>query len=362
MSILLFDRLPTGSLARKVPGTWNQIQTIHTENLTTLRKHYGSLALPCKALNPLIRLILATDVPRDLDLDTYYSLLQDDFYTQPQFLGWTTAYSPGKPVVGAFYSPDQPEWLLAVDEPFDAQWVHDNWRSARSVYPLIHPKTDLGYQYPNGKHWSSEMGMTVIAVNTAMFMVQYRAYYQEEMAKPAAERTGTLNRFIGGTILTNMIRTGMEISWINRLMAHYYQREYVKGSPRRHMVNLLGIEPHLDATMEGVLKAMQASPHAFESVLANLPGLTQRSHRTLLWPDQQSTRASQWLLHASRLPYLLFLLDLRSDVETNPDRQMLRQALAQIRRFDVVEQARKHLDDFHFFEFDSIVSRVFSHD
>ncbi len=361
MSIEFFDRLPEITLARKVPGAWAQVQRIHEMNLEKIRRHYQLNHSPCKSTHPLIRLVLNCGVPRQLDLSTFLTHVEDEFLSDPQFLGMSTAYSAGRAVMGQFYSDVDPEWLLAIDAPFNAQWVTQNWKKVRSVYPLIHPKTDLGYQIPQGKDWSDESGMTVLAVNVPMFLVQYRAYYQEQMALPVELRSGTINRFIGAYVLPNLLRSSMSLAWINRVMASFYGHPVVTKARRGHPVSLLGLTEHADRVIPSILDAMATTKPDLEWVMHSLVGLGRDAHATLIWPEMQSTRASQWLHLASRLPYLLFLLDLRSGVDETVDRSVLRRAIVQIERYDSLAQAKKNLDEVNYLRFEQTVNRILSY-
>lgn len=317
----LFRSIPATDTGKTIPGQWPYLQRGLTNNLHKVQQYYRVYNPTLRAEHFLVRLLQSLAVPQSLPLERYYENVDAIALTHSMRMGMHSSIGEGIVFRGVFYGAGMPELLLASDDPFDFEDVHLNWRTTSAVTVLAHPKSDLGMHLPNGESYSNERGLCVILINITMLAVQYRAFVMEQLKNPD-NSSRTIMQFIAGHVLTNMLRSQLEICLFNRLYKQAYSLDDGSSAPlRRHSFGLTNYDTIIDNMLDKVLETIGKSKKEFNAILNNIPSVSCDSmHRALMMPDIAPTRQINYVLVAARLKAMDFLMRI-SQPETKAKNQ-----------------------------------------
>lgn len=311
-------------------GTWPTLSTGLDRNITKIVNYYQYVRKPVRNNHPLIKLIHAANIPKNIPLESYTSNVEDVAVYAARVAGFATSITPGQMFTGVFMSEDQPEFILAYRDFFDPHDAHTNWRDVQAVRLISTPYTCSYLPYPNGKNFSTEKGPSFFSVNVPLLMVQFRAFYlqQVENYKRDPFSVEPITRFVGGYVLPNMMRDFQDMFILNRAMAKY--RGGSDGDARvigRHMVNLTDYSKHIDGAVSRMLENIpRLSSKAFPSILKNLPCVRHANMESLLlMPDIMPTKQSAWVSVVARLKELDFLIELAGSDLKNRNQMAINQ-------------------------------------
>lgn len=344
MPLTLFRSTSPITHATSAPPQWPFVQRGFMRNIEKVVNYYKLARLPIRAQHILTRLLMSITVPKSLDLERYYANVDAVALETAGALGLTSSINPGRLFKGMFYGIDSPEMIIAVDDHFDFQYVHDNWEDAVSVYPLQHPKSDLGIQYPNSRQYSPEYGLSIIVVNVPMLAVQYRAFMLEQMTKDLEFRL-SLGRFLGGTVLPNMIPAQEDICFLNRIIRRYYSIENDDNIPLiKHPFVLSNYEYYMDNCIDQLISILKQGDPIFERMLQTIPSLNGGDiHSRLLTPNVMPTRQIDWLITFSRLKIYNFLIDVSGRHARAANARSLSEALRTFSLYDSYDIMQQRL-------------------
>ena len=334
MSLALFRHLPVTTGQILVAPQWPYIKSGLARNLLKIMNYYKSARIGVRGGHPLLRYLIGLAVPKALPLDRYYSNVDSICMEFSISHGFTSSLSAGRIHQGNFYGPNIPEIILATNESFDPEYVTQNWEDVTSVKVLLHPKTDLNIQYLVGKDYSDEYGLCVIHVNVAMLAVQYRAFVYAQARKTDPVTRESINRFLGGYVIPNMMPSHLDWAIFNRLIHQHYDQPF--GHPRiQHAVALADYARHVDDVNAKTLKNMRQTPARFDNLLNAVPLVTNdHLSNLLLMPDVMPTRQVSWALIATRLRALGFLIDIAGSHVASLNRPALNQCMRALEMYD----------------------------
>jgi hypothetical protein len=359
MSLALFKSTSPVTSGVVIPPQWSYIQSGVKKNISRVMNYHRNAAVAVRGGHILTRLLMSINVPKNLSLQRYHSNVEIDALHYAASQGMGTIGAMPRIFKGLFYSDSDPEMILAVDNYFDAQWVHDNWQHACAVYPLLHGKSDLGMQIPNGRPYSGEHSLSIIVVNVPMLAVQYRAFLYAQMQKPHEFRQG-IQRFIGGHVLPNMLPRQMELALMNRVINRYYQIEADNLPYTRHVFALSDYTKFIDEAIDKVLMSMQKGVGRFETLLQNIPSFYHTDiHAALVTPDLMPTRQIDWLVTLSRLKAMSFLADVAESTHAlYTNMTHLNQAMQTLDLYNNYQCMQEHLPTGVFFEHSAYIDNL----
>lgn len=312
MTIPVFRTASTVATPSSLPDQWAAFKNGVVDKTNDLVAYYRRAGLAVSNTNILIRLIQSSQVPVKLPLATYYRHIEQLSLDVAGTIGMTTISAYGLPNFGFFYNTDCQEEFLAYKEPLTPEVVHNNWQNVRPVRPLVIPQSDLGIMYPIGKKYSTESGITCIAVNVPMFMLQYRAWYLANELKPYAQRK-TVQHFIAGCVLPNMMQDHADLLFLNRIYNAWYGfKNGDAGVFEPHPYSTTNYSSQADVMIPRILENIRKLPvKTIPTILKNIPSFSKNDMgEFLVLPGVMNVMQNDWLLVASRLRYYAMLCDM----------------------------------------------------
>ena len=364
VSFALFRSIPDITANVLIPPQWSYVQENFNRNIDKTVNYYQFAQLPIRAGHILARLIATINVPKNLPLERYYDNVESVAIEQASILGYATPLKFGRLFSGMFYDVESPEYIIAVDDFFNIEETAKNWRQARPLYPILHPKSDLNVQFCNAKHYSNETGLSVLVLNVPMLMVQYRAYLKEVYSKGYMGMRGNLYNFLGGFVIPNMMRQHMDLCLFNRIILRHDAPEVEPDNKPllKHAFNLPNMNEFVDTNIDVILKNLKQVPGRFELLLKAIPSFSGESiYKSLLVPDVMPTKQIEWLMSVSRLKYLDFLMRLSGNHVETKNQLTINQCARNLRLYDTLLEIRDHLPGTLYGEIQTYIENLNSH-
>lgn len=294
---------------------WEILRRGLSLNLSNVVNYYHRFPGRVDGSHFLVKLISSMNVSKTISLDRFYATANSRALNLSKSLMMTSSISTGKVFDGVFYGEGVKEILIAHDEYFDFFEAAENWRSLQPIKVLSHPKSDLMINIPNGKSYSLEEGIAVIAINVPMLVLQYREYqrYEDSIALAKGESPRGLTHYIYSYALTNMLYSHLDIAVFNRLY------NLLVGAPlgesdRKHSFYIQDYSDKVTDLQLLQLRTLERNPRKLDAMMKMVPLVTESNLSELVkLPDMVPTRQVVWALVLGRLQTLSFLYNASVD-------------------------------------------------
>jgi hypothetical protein len=213
----LFRRPEGASFPKYEPPGWPYVKGLILANLIKVKRFYRLNPTAVPSNHILVRLLQSSAIPQHMDLNRYYDNVQGLSLNLSAALFFTSSAHEGKLTHGNFYN--GPEILLADFSDFDYVSEDKNWQDTQAVQVEYHPYTDLNLILPEKIRYPETKGVSVIRINIAKLLVQYRAFrlQEEQIAEITGLEQRSIYHFIRMYVLPNMLDTHLDYAVINRL-------------------------------------------------------------------------------------------------------------------------------------------------
>ncbi len=305
--IEFFRHIPEQSTGVLNVGQWPFIQKGLLRNLEKIQQYHHTYNKGVKSNHFLVRLLQSVSVPKSLPIERYYANVDAIALNVSMAMRMTSSIYRGIVHRGIFYGENTPEILLATDDYFDFEQVHNNWENACPVTVLMNGKSDMGMHLPDGKSYSEEQGLSVFLVNISMLCVMYRAFLQKEQAMEDSPKS--VMQFIGGYVIPNMLASQTEVCFFNRVYKEATGVTDNDDTPnRKHPFALQYYDGYIDHAVLKTLEYIERTNLSFMTVLKTIPSLKYDSmYEALEMPDLAPTLQVDFALVLTRLKVIDFL-------------------------------------------------------
>lgn len=287
-------------------GEWPWVRDGLKRNIGTVISYYRANPRAVRGNHFLVHLLGSISVPKSQNLERYYDNVDALALNVAMALKMTSSVYPGKVFQGVFYGPGTHEVLVAHTSSFDFQEAHRDWKNVAAVKVLRTPRSDLGYNLPNGEASGSETGLAVIAINIPLLAIQYRAFRLEQDEVQGSPRS--LEQFVHMYVLPNMLWSQTDQVLFNRLN-RLSQNQPLGQSSERHPFPLPVVyEEHTDKVLVKALENFRAANRSFGGMLQTIPAVSEEHmEQVMRLPAMAQTRQVVWALTVARLPMLSLL-------------------------------------------------------
>jgi hypothetical protein len=333
--IEIFRKIPEINTGVLKPPNWNFIKEGLKNNIETVENYYKTNIRPVRSNHFLVRLLQSITISKQLELDRFYNNVDSIALNHSMMLKMTSSIYKGNIFRGVFYGGTTPEILIATDEYFDIYETNNNWKNVSAVKPILHSKSDMNFQLPNGVEHSNESGLAVIVINIPMLAVQYRAFCIDEWTRNPDNPRGTIH-FVGAYVLPNMIKAQTELAIFNRIYNKINNIESNNDNRSKHPFPLLNYKGYLDNAIDDVVEYLNKSSKSFRTIFHTLPSVyNEDMYQSLIVPDILNTRQVDWALVLSRLKMIEFLIKVADKDLLNKNQSQMNQVLKALRTNDV---------------------------
>ncbi len=327
----IFRKVPDISTGIIIPSNWQFIKDGIKENVEQVQKYYKENIKPVKSNHFLVRLLQSIPVSKKLSLERYYENVDAVALNHSMLFRMTSSIYKGVVHRGIFYGNSTPEILLAIDESFDIYKTHSDWKNVQAIKVLLHPKSDMNYELPNGKSHSGEDGLVVVSINLSMLAIQYRAFLIDEWTRNPDNPRGTTH-FVGAYVLPNMLPSQTEISIFNRVYNLVSEIESNNDNRQKHPFSLANYKHFLDNALEKAVEYLDRSSKSYRTIFHTVPSVyNETMYSSLILPDIAGTRQVSWVLVLSRLKMIDFLVRVAKDELLSKNQLQLNQVLKALR-------------------------------
>ena len=324
------------------PPNWNLISRGIKDNAIKAATYYNKTPIAVNSNHLLVRLITALGVPISQPIDRYYENVRDSCLSTCMLIGITSAIFKGHLMKGVFYGPGCREVVIAHADDFDYEEAERNWETLEPIKVIRHPRTDLGYNVPNGQQTGIETGLCTILINVPMLAVQYRSFRINEQR--ISEQTGmeqrSLQMFVHMYPLANMIYSQTDVVIFNRLRALSY------GAPLGNTIKnnpffVTDYNRLLNDYLKGLIAFMRRDNLNFIEVLRNIRLTSYRDlYEFFKLPDIAPTRQVVWALSLGCLDmieYLFKYADIHPDLQNSQHVNRVFRRLREFRNANVMQ-------------------------
>ena len=283
----------------------------------------------------LIRLLMSLNIPINNEPEIYNDKVRDVALHVAKSLKMTTALYEGAAFSpGVFYGQHVTEVIWGTVDDYDTSMIQTRWRELTPIRVLYHPKTDLAFEVPDGKHPSQEAGMAVIVVNIPMLASQYRMWRLEQMANNI-ESHRRVAQFLMELPLPRMLASHADIALMNRLIGSFFDIE-LPTYKSHHAFHLIDWSNDIDAMNARLLKYMASKSYTFDDWVSQIPvAFTEDLHDHLLLPELDFMRPVQWAAVVARLALVTFLVQFNYKFGTGANQMYLNYLRRYILQMDV---------------------------
>lgn len=250
----------------------------------------------------LVKILNSVSVPFGNDCYEYVYAVKDYVDDLTRQFQLHSPINCGKVYSGEFYGDRIDEIVIAVNGTWD---VDTDWRDWAPLRVVAHPLTSLRTLPLDGRDNGAESGYAVFALNIAMLSAMYREWRLSGTSSDMSPQ-----QFIRAYVLTNALRSHLDIALINRFIAR--MDDTVPATPtRRYPVAMPDPTSKIDRAIISLTDVIRYKRMRFEETLQNIPTIFSETvwDATAL-PINTPTKQYVPALTLARLPLLAFLFEL----------------------------------------------------
>lgn len=310
------------------------------EDINRIVDYYRRNNFTVKTHHLLCRLIQTMGVPLHYPLDRYYEAAVARHLFIANTYRMTSAIQAGDLHKGVFYH-GSPEIHLAYHEEVRPSEAVKNWREIQAVKILTSPISNLSYMLPTGLEHNSERGLAVIGFDIPKLMLQFRCFWEEQIAKQAAgESVLTVAHFVMKYVLPNMLYSQTDQAILNRLI-NFETGAPMGSSLKKHPFHIVDIAPLLDKGLEELNQRFSTLRMDYRVFLNQIPSVF--SEKPWSMPDIAETRQVWWALFTARFKLIEYLWNVGGENLRHSNQSHLNALKIDLRRFESEGSLRNNL-------------------
>jgi hypothetical protein len=304
-------------------GQWPVIKKQIRENVHKVKYMYRQYQPAVDNQHPLIKFIGNFTVPMDIHVERYVDRIQQQAEELAKTHGFTSLLGAGKSHSNCFYK-NTIEYILCHSAFFDPYAFEADWQFQIPVRPLSHPITAMDYIQPGNRCVSPMFDYSVTLLDPVKLMLMYRCYVRSFKAS-SPDKATSINSFLGGYVLPNMLPHHVDITLINRLALKIKGIDTkvcdITDQSLKHQFTLVDITIGLEHVLQKmVFNTTQSNPSLYKAMRNTF--LVYNNDMYSLCKESYITRTKQadWLIALSKLKYIAYLYEACGDNLLNTNR------------------------------------------
>ena len=277
---------------------FDNIRETYQHNLKLAINYLQHLEFSTRNDNILVRLIKSMDLPYGYDIDIFTDLAIERSMQVARQFGFCTNTSHGSRSSRSIYGVNAIEYIISDESYFSIFKEYANWKEITALKVITHYNTDLSFR----PKVLNETGLVVLALNIPLMLLQYKAFRQ---AYPGH----SVNTFVSRFVLSNMLKSHVDIVMLNRLKCSFYQKpcDVSKGA---YPFSINTYEHTLNDVHKYLLRVLRDKPLPYSDVLLNVPTVSGSNILTSIKPPEMlKNRYTSWLLLVAQLDTVMFVID-----------------------------------------------------
>ena len=258
----------------------------------------------------LLRLLESLDINMSLSDQDYVWAIEDIALRLSNSFHMTSMWGHGSPFTpGIFYGDGVKEVLFVCTDQFDIPQARLQWEELMPIRVMSHPYADFTLPYLDGTGDGLKgEGWAVVVINLPMLAFQHKCWW-EKYVKGNPDSPPGLNLFFNRFPLANLLRSHMDITLLNRVMAMDMETPILKQEDPNPFYVGYQQSGQTDRMIQQALVFMQRSNLSFDDLLDCIPQTAVPNvHEWLGLPDITFVTQVEWAIFVARLPVMGWLL------------------------------------------------------
>lgn len=326
------------------PNGFDLVQRLCQSEINNAISYYNSRVHSVKSNHLLCRLLITASPEFDYDNERFAQYVQTKSPYLAKHFGMTSSIGSGKTNDSIFYGEDIEEILLFVESYFNPFETIENWQNINAVKVLNHPFSCLTPKLFNGKKKETGYGISVVAVDIALLLMQYRGWLTEQKKK--MQETGSAlseSHFVSMYVLPQMLKSHTEIAIFNRL-ANLNDAAPMTEMLVKNPFVVMDYHAKLDKSLKDILRYIKDKPALYSQSLKAIPcAFEPNMQQALLLPDIAPTVQVWWALVLSRASMLWAIMRIGGKKGINANSSILIKTKEEVSRLLDSDQLRKNL-------------------
>lgn len=293
------------------PSDLGYLKRLYMFNNDSISNYYKERNFAVKNTHILSRLLEHFPTYSQYDTFRYLEFANDKVKYLAKHFKFTSELEKGIVHPDYFFGNGGSEILIANYNPFNVTDTETNWTNQNPIRVLTHPRNDSKLLLPKGSDDGSRSGLSAVSVNVSQLALIYRQFIKQQYRNSQTEDGMVLNKnhFVIKYILPSMMRDVIDHMFLNKVMDLFYGRQEV--TPKfKHRFKIFEPELQLQRYAEQTLNVITSKKLDFVNLLRNIQLVFEHDACELLSMDEiGQTRQMRWSIVASRIDYMVFLLD-----------------------------------------------------
>lgn len=297
-----------------VVGDWDYLKRSLNSNLKTVQTYYHKTPFEVRNGHILSKIINSVGIDFSLDLSRVFNHTKLMQASLCRAFGITSSFNQGGLLQNVFY-PECHEILMLDDTEVDFERAIKVWYKLEPIKVLSHPFNDVNFYLPyvDGARPTPKNQVAVLSINIQLLIVQYVGWLRWQGEVGARN----IKAFIHMFPLCNAIRTGAEISLINR----WFEMPTIKRT-KVHPFALPDYNGILEKYVKKRMELLSKEALTIRGVYLNLPAITQHNAAAVLAIRHLNvSKQNRWAWFTAYRSYLVNarLINSVSDKYQNPE-------------------------------------------
>ena len=307
----IFDKAYLKGTARtgvSQPRDVDYLRRQYVFNKDAITAYYHSRNFAVKNTNILSRLIEHFPLYFGLDVYAYLETVDRKLVYLAKHFKFTSDMEKGVYHPPYFFGNDGGELIFCGYNSFDAMSFVRNWKNERCIEVLTHPRNDTSLLLPLGTDDGNVGGFSAVYVDVPKLALMYREFIREQ-SRDDSETAATKNHFVIKYVLPGMMPDIIDHTLLNRVMDKFYGVDYTEPN-KKYPFRIFHPNTQLDRYVADTLHNITSKPMTFVEMLRHVKLVFREDASELLTlPDFYGTRQVKPAITATRLDYMVFLLD-----------------------------------------------------
>lgn len=259
----------------------------YRESLEEVKAYYQKSGGTVNNRNIIVKLIYLLDLPEGNE--TYvHRTLEERIGTICRALGISNPESPGR----VQYNEIHTDKNIFIATNFSTLPTYSEGLSLRPIRFLSHPTVGYTLKAVETNRNIIYKGLSIIGIDIPMLAVLYKRWRtQQSILEPSLRQT--VQQFIYGHILPNMIDEQVDISLRNRLVNIRHRRE-LGGAKHLAPINIPTFDDVWESEIYKVIKEIDTKGLRIEEVMDRMPLIFGDSYKSLMVEDLNSLNTNTY--------------------------------------------------------------------
>lgn len=303
----------------------------YVSEINKVKEYYNNRDTAVENRNIFSRIISTIAPSIDLDIVSYFKIVDANYeYIARQF-GLVSNMSNGKVLDNITYNGKSKEVFITVDTDIDLFDFKDVWKNYSPVKIVYTEDNDMDYYIFNKSKVVTEDTLSVFEVDVTGMCLMYREWCIERIRD---DKSTHPTFFVHQYVLPGIMYSKFDLNMFTRLV-EISKYGICKSFRINHPFPLIDYTRGIDNLLKEVLRDVYNSNHFLDQLLLHIPTFFDENMvKTLLIRLPYYTRQSEWVIWASRISYILNLLELLNTTGMTKNKELVNRLPVFIRQLE----------------------------